>query len=169
MSYKRDLKILLQGIIGAILMLGLLLLCSCSTRRAVQRETSDEKVRIEYREIVRTDTVAVRLPPERIEVVRRDSSHLETFLATSDARIEPDGTLYHTLQNKPYTPEIEVRYKDRETVRDSIVYQTKEVPYFVEKELNWWQKLRMNAGTVVIMALLGAGLFYGVRVVRGLK
>lgn len=169
MDYQRDLKRLLGGLLSLILLLFLLSLSSCAARRAVQRETSDEKVRIEYREIVRTDTVAVRLPPERIEVVRRDSSHLETFLATSDARIEPDGTLFHTLQNKPYTPEIEVRYKDRETVRDSIVYQTKEVPYFVEKELNWWQKLRMNAGTVVIMALLGAGLFYGVRAVRGLN
>ena len=170
MDYRRDLKKLLGGLLSLILLLFLLSLSSCAARRrAVQRETSDEKVRIEYREIVRTDTVTVRLPPERIEVVRRDSSHLETILAASDARIQPDGTLYHTLQNKPYTPEIEVRYKDRETVRDSIVYRTEEVPYFVEKELNGWQKFRMNAGTAVIMALLGAGLFYGVKMVRRLK
>lgn len=169
MDYQKDLKRLLGGLLSLILLLFLLSLSSCSTRRAVQRETSDEKVRIEYREIVRTDTVTVQLPPERIEVVRRDSSHLETFLATSDARIEPDGTLYHTLQNKPYTPEIEVRYKDRETIRDSIVYQAKEVPYFVEKELNWWQKLRMNAGTVAIGILLSAIIYSGFRLFRKMK
>lgn len=166
MDYQRDLKRLLGGLLSFILLLFLLSLSSCAARRAVQRETSDEKVRIEYREIVRTDTVAVRLPPERIEVVRRDSSHLETFLAASDARIEPDGTLYHTLQNKPYTPEIEVRYKDRETVRDSIVYQTKEVPYFVEKELNWWQKLRMNAGTVALLGIIAVSVWKIARIFR---
>lgn len=148
---------------------GLLCLCSCSVKRAVQKENKEERVRVEYREILKTDTVTVQLPQERIEVIRRDSSHLETSLAASDARIQPDGTIYHTIRNKPFTPKIEVQYKDRETIRDSIVYQTKEVPYFVEKELNWWQKIRMNAGTVVIMALLGAGLFYGVKIVRNIN
>lgn len=142
--------------------------CSCwSSRQTVrEKETNDEKVRIEYREIIRTDTVTVQLPQERIEVIRRDSSHLETILAVSDARIQADGTIYHTLQNKPFTPKIEVPHKDTETVRDSIVYQTKEIPYPVEKELNRWQKFRLQVGGYAIFALLGGGIFYGVRVAR---
>lgn len=148
---------------------GLLCLCSCSVKQAVQKENKEERVRVEYREILKTDTVTVQLPQERIEVIRRDSSHLETSLAASDARIQPDGTIYHTLRNKPFMSKVEVKYKDREIIRDSIVYQTKEVPYFLEKELNWWQKIRMNAGTVVIMALLSAGLFYGIKIVRNIN
>jgi len=157
MNYMRTLKILLGGLLLFFLACGLLCLCSCSVKRAVQKENKEERVRVEYREILKTDTVTVQLPPERIEVIRRDSSHLETILAASDARIRPDGTIYHTLQNKAFTPKIEVKYKDRETIRDSIVYQTKEVPYFVEKELNWWQKIRMNAGGLALIVLvLGA-------------
>lgn len=148
---------------------GLLCLCSCSVKRAVQKENKEERVRVEYREILKTDTVTVQLPQERIEVIRRDSSHLETSLAASDARIRPDGTIYHTLQNKPYTPKIEVKYKDREIIRDSIVYQTKEVPYFVEKELNGWQKFRMRIGGYAIFALLGIIIFYGIKTVRKLR
>lgn len=148
---------------------GLLCLCSCSVKRAVQKESKEERVRVEYREILKTDTVTVQLPPERIEVIRRDSSHLETSLAASDARIQPDGTIYHILRNKPFTPKIEVKYKDRETIRDSIVYQTKEVPYFVEKELNGWQKFRMRIGGYVFFILLGTGIFYLQKIIWKLK
>lgn len=163
MNYIRSLKILLGCLLLFFLACGLLCLCSCSVKRAVQKENKEERVRVEYREILKTDTVTVQLPQERIEVIRRDSSHLETSLAASDARIRPDGTIYHTLQNKPYTPKIEVKYKDREIIRDSIVYQTKEVPYFVEKELNGWQKFRMRIGGYAIFALLGIVIFYGIK------
>ena len=149
-------------------LLVLMTTCSCwSSRQTVkEKDTTDEKVRIEYREIIRTDTVTLRLPPERIEVIRRDSSHLETILAISDARIQPDGTIHHTLENKPYTPKTEVKYKDRETVRDSIVYQTKEIPYPVEKELTHWQKFRMDVGGCAAIALAGVAVFYAVKVIR---
>lgn len=145
---------------------GLLCLCSCSVKRAVQKENKEERVRVEYREILKTDTVTVQLPQERIEVIRRDSSHLETSLAASDARIQPDGTIYHTLRNKPFTPKIEVQYKDRETIRDSIVYQTKEVPYFVVKELNWWQKIRMKAGGLAIITLILGAAYKVFRILK---
>lgn len=154
MKTKEHICIIAQAAIAVIGILVLLTLFSCSAKRVVQKEISDEKVRIEYREILKTDTVTVQLPAERIEVIRRDSSRLETSLALSEARIQSDGTLYHILQNKPFTPKIEVRYKDRETVRDSIVYQTKEVPYFVEKELNWWQKIRLKMGSIAIVAFI---------------
>ena len=142
--------------------------CSCwSSRQTVrEKEMNDEKVRIEYREIIRIDSVPVQLPAERIEVIRRDSSHLETDLAVSDARILPDGTICHTLQNKPFTPKIPVQNTDREIIRDSIVYQIKEIPYPVEKELTRWQKFRMDIGGYAVFALLGIVIFYGIKVVR---
>ena len=155
MKLKEYAPIIAQTIIAVVVILTLLIfISSCTAKRVVQKEIRDEKVRVEYREILKTDTVTVQLLPERIEVIRRDSSHLETILAASEARIRPDGTIYHTLRNKAFTPKIEVKYKDRETIRDSIVYQTKEVPYFVEKELNWWQKIRMNAGGLALIVLI---------------
>lgn len=156
------------AMLTVLALLILMTTCSCwSSRQTVrEKETNDEKVRIEYREIIRTDTVTVQLPAERIEVIRRDSSHLETNLAASDARIQPDGTIYHTLRNKLFTPKIEVQYKDREIIRDSIVYQTKEIPYPVEKELTRWQKFRMDIGGYAVFALLGMVIFYGIKVVR---
>ena len=149
-------------------LLVLMTTCSCRAYRQTvkEKDTTDEKVRIEYREIIRTDTVTLRLPPERIEVIRRDSSHLETNLAASDARILPDGTIYHTIRNKPFTPKIPVQNTDREIIRDSIVYQIKEIPYPVEKELTRWQKFRMDIGGYAVFALLGMVIFYGIKVVR---
>ena len=165
-NYIRSLKILLGCLLLFFLACGLLCLCSCSVKRAVQKENKEERVRVEYREILKTDTVTVQLPQERIEVIRRDSSHLETSLAASDARIQPDGTLYHTLENKHYTPKIEIKYLDRETIRDSIVYQSKEVPYFVEKELNWWQKIRMKAGGLAIISIILGAAYKVFRILK---
>lgn len=157
MKLKEHTGIIAQTTIAVIAMLILLTLASCTAKRVVQKEISDEKVRIEYREILKTDTVAVQLPAERVEVIRRDSSRIETSLAFSEARIQPDGTLSHTLQNKPFTPKIEVKYKDRETTRDSIVYRDKRIPYPVEKKLNWWQKFRMQVGGYALIAFILAG------------
>lgn len=169
MKLKDYIPYIVQTAIAVIVMLLLITLFSCTAKRVVQKETTDEKVRIEYREILKTDTVTIQLPGERIEVMRRDSSHLETKLAVSDARIQPDGTLYHSLENKPYTPKVVVQYKDREIVRDSIVYQNKEIPYPVEKELNWWQKFRMQIGGYAFFALLAVGIFYAVKLILRLK
>ena len=166
MDYQRDLKRILSGLLLFFLLIGLLCICSCSVKRAVQKEDKAERVRVEYREILKTDTVTIQLPPEHVQVVRQDSSYLETSLAASNARIQSDGTIYHTLWNKPFTPKIEVKYKDRETIRDSIVYQTEEVPYFVEKELNWWQSIRMKVGGISIFGLLGILAYYVYKIVR---
>ena len=86
-----------DGVAAFLIVLAVMLImitCSCSGfKTTVQRENNEEKVRIEYREVLKIDTVTVQLPQERIEVIRRDSSHLETILAVSDARIQADGTI----------------------------------------------------------------------------
>ena len=51
---------------------------------------------------IRWDTAYIEVPAQSAEITIRDSvSHLETDFATSDARINSDGTLYHNLKNKP--------------------------------------------------------------------
>ncbi len=50
---------------------------------------------------IRWDTAYIEIPPQSAERVANDSvSHLETDFAVSDARINPDGTLFHNLLNK---------------------------------------------------------------------
>lgn len=170
MNMRKHTPFIARTIIELIVMLALVgLLSGCSTKKVVQKERSDEKVRIEYREIWHTDTVTVPLPGERIEVIRTDSSHLETALSVSKASIRPDGTLYHTLENKPFSPRIEVKWKDRIILRDSIVYRDKEIPYPVEKELNRWQKFRMNIGGYALLALAGIGVYYAVKLLNRIK
>lgn len=51
---------------------------------------------------IRWDTTYIEVPAQLTEITIPDSvSHLETDFATSDARINSDGTLYHNLKNKP--------------------------------------------------------------------
>ena len=170
MNRKKHAAFLTRRAVALITMTALSALFSCSpAKKVVQKENHEEKVRIEYREKWRTDTVTVFLPGERIEVMRPDSSFLETKLARSTARIQTDGTLYHTLENNPFAPRVEVKYRDRIIRRDSIVYRDKEIPYPVEKELNRWQKFRMTLGGYTLFALLGVGGYYAIKLIRRMK
>lgn len=79
-----------------------LLVTACSATKTVYVPTDAETI-IEYRDttIYLRDTVYIRPPVEEKEnVTLRDSSHLETSIATSDAWITDDGKLNHTLRNK---------------------------------------------------------------------
>ena len=61
-NYIRSLKILLGCLLLFFLACGLLCLCSCSVKRAVQKENKEERVRVEYREILKTDTEPSNFP-----------------------------------------------------------------------------------------------------------
>lgn len=109
---------------------------------------------VNIRTITRTeiviDTVFVEVLFERDRQTVRDStSHLETSFAVSDARINKDGSLTHTLENKPQNrpvaAEKEIIYKD------SIIYRNKTITETVEvNRLRWWQKVLCWAGGIAI-------------------
>jgi hypothetical protein len=40
------------------------------------------------------------------------------------------------------------------------------VTEYVEKELNWWQKLRLWIGNIGLLAILAVGGWYGVKLWR---
>lgn len=124
---------------------------SSSSESSVQGRDS---VRVEYRErtILVPDTVFVEIPAQTAERTTLDSlSHLENEYAESDARINPDGSLFHNLRTKPQTKavpttkEIQERdnteYRDREVEKIVKVKETVEVE--VEKRLSWFQKTQM--------------------------
>ncbi len=137
----------------------LLLFPSCRTGRQVVVVEARDSVRVEerVREIKVTDTLFVEVPMQKESTTVRDStSHLENDYAVSDARINPDGSLYHSLETKPrtdtLTQELSVQAKD------SIIYREKVVPkiYPVEKELNWFARMRIWLGNVMLVLIAGA-------------
>lgn len=132
-----------------------LLLCallgSCKSQKKLinEKEQKDSvRVDVRYQTIIVPDTVYVEIPPHIAESTTADStSHLENGYSTSDARINPDGTLFHKLATKPQKKPVEV-YKKIEH-RDSIVYveksntETGQQIVEVERKLSWWEKTRI--------------------------
>ena len=143
----------------------MLLFSSCRTGKIVVVEGKDS-IRIEerVREIKVTDTLFVAVPMQKESTTVRDSmSHLENDYAVSDARIMIDGSLYHSLETKPrtdtLTQELSVQAKD------SIIYREKVVPkiYPVEKELNWFVRMRIWLGNVMLVLISGTVIWLAAR------
>ena len=140
----------------------LLLFSSCRTGKIVVVEGKDS-IRIEerVREIKVTDTLFVAVPMQKESTTVRDSmSHLENDYAVSDARIMIDGSLYHSLETKPrtdtLTQELSVQAKD------SIIYREKVVPkiYPVEKALDWFVRMRIWLGNIMLVLISGAVIIF---------
>ena len=131
------------------------LLPSCCPCRRLETSLADS-LRVETRvrcEVVH-DTVWVALPRETERVVVRDtSSRLETSLAVSEARINPDGTLFHSLANR--RTELPAAVERVTEVRDSIIWRERTVVQTVEipQALNAWQRFRIQ-GFWVLLAVV---------------
>lgn len=122
---------------------------STNTRDSISIETRIHKIYIK-------DTLRFQIPPySKRQVVRDTSSHLETPLAVSDAWINNDGSLGHSLENKPQ--DIPVPFEKEVIYRDSIVYKDKTDTKIVEVErrLTWWQQTKMRG----FWLLLGVVVF----------
>lgn len=134
----------------------LLAVVGCCPTRHLTSSTQDS-VRVET--VVRTeyipDTVFVEVPIEsERQTVRDTTSHLETSYAVSDARITPDGALFHSLANKPQKKPVptekEVIYRDSIVYRDRVNTEIVEV----ERELTWWQQTKMKGFWVLIVVVV---------------
>ena len=138
----------------------LLVLTACAPYKPLTTSTGIRDsllVKIRYHTIFIDDTLLVRLPAERTEqTVRQDSSHLETSAAVSDARINPDGSLTHSLENKQDDQKIPTKRTIEH--RDSIVYRDREVEVEkivpVERELTWWQQTQIRGFWVAIIIIV---------------
>lgn len=129
---------------------------SCCTSRHLATSSKDS-VRVEIRtrtEYIR-DTIIREIPTISEAVTTRDTtSHLENFYAQSDARINSDGTLFHSLATKPQKEPISI---ERPIVyRDSIVYRDKVVKDItpVKRNLSWWEKTQMKGFWVLIVVIV---------------
>lgn len=88
----------------------------CPGRTALSPSVSDSlqvEREVRYVEKLRDTVIYVEVPVEsRMVRVAADSSFLETSLATSSARVAADGTLSHTLENKPQRQPVGVTVRD---------------------------------------------------------
>lgn len=145
-----------RSIIACILSVLIVACCPCRNLSTTGIRDSVNIKTITRTEIV-IDTVFVEVLFERDRQTVRDStSHLETSFAVSDARINKDGSLTHTLENKPQNrpvaAEKEIIYKD------SIIYRNKTITETLEvNKLRWWQKALCWIGGVA----LSIGLVWG--------
>ena len=139
-----------------------ILLAGCSPCKHLA-ETQEQMQDTTHTEVVTktyfvTDTVRVEIPAQTAERTTADSvSQLENDYATSEARINPDGTLYHDLKTKPQ--EIPKEVQTPVERNDSIVYKYKyrtvyeTIEVEVERELTWWQKTQMYGFWVALLVI----------------
>lgn len=165
---------------GLIIVLILLCLPGCKSRQgsiatAVPEPTvlqRVEDVRTEYREILRIDTVEVRIEipaQSAMELSRDTASILETDYARSWAWIDGEGLLGHRLENKAGEMIIPTQRagKDTEYVEKSTEYVEVPVavPYAVEveKQLSAWQRFRLGAFWWMAAAI---GLWVAIKIIK---
>lgn len=132
---------------------------SCrSSKNIIEKRRDSIRVETKTETILVPDTVIIEIPKQSAVRESADSiSHLENDFATSDARLLPDGTLFHSLETKPQKIPVEV--EKMVEIRDSIVYvektgkQTIKQKVEVETPLSWWQQTQIY-GCYVLAVLL---------------
>ena len=128
----------------------------CKRVQYVPVETKIDSVVIE-KVVERTDTVSIEVPGEKIYVIATDSSHLETAVAVSDAKIDSIGRLHHSLENKDVELKKEIVYIDR--IIEKKVEVEKEVPVEVKVPVkyipNYYKWIH-----ILFWCLVGTGLIF---------
>lgn len=157
-------KICVVCAVAILTLIVFLMLTGCRSLKTGVSEKTDtsDSVRIEYIErVVKVPvTVYVEVPVESKERLSPDStSHLETSFAVSDASmIWIDGVAFlrHSLANKPRriakTDSVPVTEKERTLWRTRRVTYTK--TEIREKQLSWWDQLKVDYGGIVVSILL---------------
>lgn len=132
-----------------LFLLLIFLLGGCASSRRLSENVHQQdsvQIKVETRIEYVPDTVYIEIPAQTAERETADStSHLENDYATSDARINPDGTLFHNLKTKPQKKPVE--FEKPVERKDSIIYKTKTVievrTVEVPRPLNWWEKTQI--------------------------
>ena len=131
-----------------------LLLTACGVARPV---LESDNTKVEVKTVVKTvtDTAYIELPVIVKKVATLDTaSVLENKYAKSEASVS-GGVLHHSLLTKPVREPVKVERV--EVVRDSLVYRDRDrvqtVTVEVEKELTWWQDLKLKVGGMALLAI----------------
>lgn len=142
-----------------ILFLVMFMMVGCGICKRVQYvpvETKIDSVIVE-KIVERTDTVEIEVPGESVYVIKQDSSHLETAVATSDAKIDSTGMLYHSLKNKDVNLKKEIVYKDK--IIEKRVEVEKEVPVEVKVPVKYVPDYYKRIH-ILFWCIVGTGLIF---------
>lgn len=112
------------------------------------------------------DTVFVEIPAQTAERTTADSlSFLENDFAMSSARINPDGTLFHTLMSKPGKLPVEVMTPTTNTTTNAERIREIEkpvpvcVPVEVERKMTWWERMFIKSAPWLFALLIAACVY----------
>ncbi|MFI3281023.1 MAG: hypothetical protein R3Y44_03505 [Rikenellaceae bacterium] len=150
---------MVRGFVVALLVL-LFIGAGCSPCKMLSTSQRDSvRVEIVERRVIVRDTVKIEIPKVEQQVVTREElSLLTNDYAASRAAIQPDGSLYHSLETIPQ--QLQAPLESAVEVRDSIIYKERLVTQIVEVErkLSDWQ--RMQIFGFWVLALFVGALIY---------
>ena len=146
-----------------LLVMFLMMGCGICKKQYIPVESKVDSIYIE-KVVERIDTVNIEVPGEKIYVIATDSSHLETAVAVSDAKIDSIGRLHHSLENKDVELKKEIVYIDR--IIEKKVEVEKEVPVEVKVPVkyipNYYKWIN-----IIFWCMVGTGLIFVIFRVRG--
>ncbi len=123
---------------------------------SVEIEHKKDSVIIRKEYIERIDTAYITITKQIQQVLEDTASVLDNDYCISEAKITPDGFLYHSLETKPQQKPVPV--KSTKTVRDTTIYKEKEV-YIkdtvpVEREFTKWELVRLHGFWYMLAAVV---------------
>lgn len=145
------------------LLMVIMVSCGVCRRQYIQVPVKIDSVYIE-RVVERIDTVRIKIPGEKIYVIKQDSSHLETAVAVSDAKIDSVGMLHHSLTNKDVELKKEIVYKDR--VIEKRVEVEKEVSVEVKVPVRYVPDYYKWIN-IIFWCIVGTGLIFVIFKMKG--
>lgn len=134
-----------------------ILLSACRTKQHVITTSDSVRVETRYERIMVHDTAYIEIPLQTAKETVWDSiSTLENDYAVSTARLNANGSLYHTLETKPQLKAVQT-VKEIVT-KDSIVYRDREVqvPTPTERKLSWWERTSITGFPYLCVLLVVA-------------
>jgi hypothetical protein len=158
-SINKSIKALLLLLAILLIAIALLLVSSCSPKvlPPAQRDTTTI-VKTEYKEILRDTTIYITLPRDSTSIVTEDTTSTLTIRSAISTALIAQGRFYHSLYANPnYKPEVVIQYKDKESIKDSIVYATNteyvEVNRLTQMQSFWVVGGKIFAGLVAFLLL----------------
>ncbi len=121
--------------------------------------------------------VALDIPQQsQTSVTAADSSHVETDLAESDAWINEDGTLGHSINNKPgklqgevYVPQTTTQ-SSKEAVKEKEIPVPQPYPVEVEREFTIMEQIKLAAFWYLVGAVIvSIGLLFRRPLMKALR
>ena len=142
-----------------ILMLAAVLMAACGTKKNVTADISHDSVKVVEKVVYATDTVYFDVPHIVEKNITADTtSFLENDYALSAAKIDSLGMLHHMLSTKPH--KIPIRTKTKIIYKDSILSRYVKVPYPVERQLTWGERIRIDLFPVMLGVIILIIVFF---------